>query len=238
MPSVIINDVEMEARVGERLLNVARRNAAHIGFVCDGNGVCQTCQLRVLAGAEHLSPPNRAERDWMPARRLDEGHRLACQTALRGPGPVVALTKAEELRRQAGQALRSSEHEDLGDRLQPLFANLARMSADQLARYPWNLIAALSRVGLGRFIYPLRDAERWADDAGRVARRLAGRAEPPAGGPSLASVAQAAQRAAPADPEAARASAQAIAQARAEAAIREALREARRARAEISRSRG
>lgn len=234
MPSVIINDVEMEARAGERLLNVARRNAAHIGFVCDGNGVCQTCQLRVLAGAEHLSPPNQAERDWMPARRLADGHRLACQTALRGPGPVVALTKAEELRRQAAQALRPSEYEPLGDRLQPLFENLASMSADQLARYPWNLLAALSRVGLGRFIYPLRDAERWADDAGRVARRLAGRPAPSAGGPSLAAVAQAAQRAAPADPEAARASVQA----RAEAAIREALREARHARAELSRGRG
>ncbi len=235
MPSVIINDVEMEARVGERLLSVARRNAAHIGFVCDGNGVCQTCQLRVIAGAEHLSPPNEAERAWMPAHRLDDGHRLACQTALRGGGPVVALTNAEELRRQAAHALRRSDHEDLRDRMRPLLENLARMSADQVVRYPWNIIAALARVGVGRFIYPLRDAERWADDAARITRRMAGAGERPEAGPSLDAVARAAQRLGPAAPPVPPTppSAQTLAEAR----ILEAARDLRRARAEASRAR-
>jgi|GEM_PF-446230 len=177
MPSVTINDVEMEAKVGERLLNVARRNAAHIGFVCDGNGVCQTCQLTVQAGAEHLSPPNEAEQTWISAGRLAEGHRLACQAVLRGPGPVVALTTVEELRRQALHALRPSDREDLRDRVRPLLEQIVRLSADQLARYPWNILATLGRVGLGRFILPLRNTERWLDDGARVARRMVAGAE-------------------------------------------------------------
>lgn len=38
MATVIVNDVEMTARPGERILDIARRNSAHIGFVCDGTG--------------------------------------------------------------------------------------------------------------------------------------------------------------------------------------------------------
>lgn len=172
MPTVIINDVELEAKVGERLLNVARRNAAHIGFVCDGNGICQTCQCRVLSGAEHLSPPSEAERTWMPERRLAAGHRLACQTALRGAGPVRVLTTAEELRRQTLNLITPPRGEDRLDQIEPLLENLVRMNVDQLIRYPFNLIATLLRVGPWRFTYPLLNAERWADDAARVTRKM------------------------------------------------------------------
>lgn len=180
MPSVIINDVELEAKVGERLLNVARRNAAHIGFVCDGNGICQTCQCRVLAGADQLSPPSEAELIWMPERRLAEGHRLACQTVLRGPGQVRVITKAEELRRQTMAVVRPPRGEVPRDNLEPLLDNLVRMSVDQLIRYPFNLVATFLRVGPVRFFFPIRDADRWADDGARVTRRmLYGAAEAP-----------------------------------------------------------
>ncbi|GAB4432386.1 MAG: 2Fe-2S iron-sulfur cluster-binding protein [Chloroflexi bacterium OHK40] len=172
MPTVIINDVAYEARLGERLLNIARRNGAHIGFVCDGNGICQTCQCRVLAGAGQLSPPSEAERIWMPERRLAEGHRLACQAALRGPGPVELITKAEELRRQTLDVVAPPRDADRRDYLEPLLDNLVRMSVDQLARYPWNVLATVGRVGVGRFLFPWRDVERWAEDGALVARRM------------------------------------------------------------------
>lgn len=172
MPSVIINDVELEARVGERLLNVARRNAAHIGFVCDGNGICQTCQCRVLAGVDQLSPPSEAELIWMPERRLAEGHRLACQTVLRGPGRVRVITKAEELRRQTLDVVRPPRGADGLDNLEPLLDNLVRMNVDQLVRYPFNLVATMLRVGPARFFAPWRDVERWADDGARVTRKV------------------------------------------------------------------
>jgi len=172
MPIAIINDVEMHAKVGENLLGVARRNAAHIGFVCDGNGVCQTCQCRVLSGADQLSPPSEAELAWMPDRRLAAGHRLACQSVIRGHGRVRVLTNVEELRRQTLDVLRPARDVDRRDALEPLLENLVRMSADQLIRYPWNLMAALLRVKPWRFAYPVLDAQRYSDDAARVARRM------------------------------------------------------------------
>ena len=90
--SVIINDVEVVAVPGDGLLEVARRNRAHIGFVCNGNGLCTTCECKVLDGIENLSAPNRAEREWLPAWRLEQGYRLACQTTLKGTGPVRVLS--------------------------------------------------------------------------------------------------------------------------------------------------
>ena len=39
MTTVIINDLAVEAVAGDGLLDLARRNRAHIGFVCDGNGL-------------------------------------------------------------------------------------------------------------------------------------------------------------------------------------------------------
>jgi ferredoxin len=177
VPTVIINDVALEAKVGEKLLNVARRNAAHIGFVCDGNGICQTCQCRVLAGADQLSPPNEAELAWMPERRLADGHRLACQTTLRGTGSVAILTKAEELRRQTLAVVNPPRGEDGLDNLEPLLDNLVRMNVDQLVRYPFNMITALLRLRPETLIWPVRDFERWVDDGTRVTRKMLSGAE-------------------------------------------------------------
>lgn len=173
MATVIVNDVAHEARPGERILNVARRNAAHIGFVCDGNGICQTCQIRVLSGAEHLNPPSATEQAWMPEWRLASGHRLACQTALRGPGPVEVITKAEELRRQTLDVLQPPAGVDRRDAMEPLLDNLVRMNIDQVIRYPFNIIGALLQVKPDRLVETLRNPQPYIDDATRITQRLA-----------------------------------------------------------------
>lgn len=171
MPSVVINDVVYEAKPGERLLAVARRNGAHIGFVCDGQGICQTCNCRVLLGAAFLSPPNDAEKAWMPADRLARGHRLACQAALRGPGPVAILTGVEEFRRQLAAVLRFGDERDIVDRMEPLLENLVRANIDQLRRYPLNIIETVGRVGVQKFLWPWRDFDAWLADVNRVISR-------------------------------------------------------------------
>ncbi|PDV99686.1 2Fe-2S iron-sulfur cluster-binding protein [Candidatus Chloroploca asiatica] len=168
MPKVIINDVEMEAKPGERLVSVARRNAAHIGFVCGGNGVCQTCQCRVLAGADQLNPPTAVELAWMPERRLAEGHRLACQASIRGQGPIEILSKAEELRRQAVHVVQPPANEQWVDQLNPLVDNVLKLWVDQLSRYPFNLINAVRHAGPVRFTNPSDDVAQWVDDTFRV----------------------------------------------------------------------
>ena len=49
----------------------------HLAYGC-GMGKCAKCACRVLAGAEHLPPPNWKETK-MLGDRIDQGFRLMCQ---------------------------------------------------------------------------------------------------------------------------------------------------------------
>ena len=49
----------------------------HLAYGC-GMGKCAKCACRVLAGAEHLPPPNWKETK-MLAARIDQNYRLMCQ---------------------------------------------------------------------------------------------------------------------------------------------------------------
>ena len=169
--NVTINDQTVSANAGERLLDVARRERAHIGFACDGNGFCQTCQCRVLAGGEFLNAPTEAEKAWMPDQRLADGYRLACQAAIRGRGPIETITVAEETRRLVLAAVNRNGSERR-DALNDLLLYLTRSNLDQLVFYPWNMIQALLRLASGpldlsaeRLNALLRDAQAVASRA-------------------------------------------------------------------------
>jgi ferredoxin len=169
---LIINDVAMEAKVGERLLNVARRNAAHIGFMCDNAGTCQGCRCQVLAGADQLSPPSAAEQAWIPAERLATGERLACQAIIHGQGEVRMLSRAEELRRMVMGIIAPRAGESRLNPLSPLVKILAQTSADQVSRFPRNVWSALRHIGPRRFAFPVLDRERVFRDGARVVQQL------------------------------------------------------------------
>jgi ferredoxin, 2Fe-2S len=71
----------------------ARRAGWTWPTVCDGSGECGQCYVKVLEGAENLSPVSERER-----RTLDGGMmagkpdvRLACQTFVNGPAVVKRL---------------------------------------------------------------------------------------------------------------------------------------------------
>ncbi|MPS27307.1 2Fe-2S iron-sulfur cluster-binding protein [Pigmentiphaga sp.] len=49
----------------------------YLRYQC-GMGKCATCACRVLAGAEHLPPPNWKEKKQL-GERLEQGYRLVCQ---------------------------------------------------------------------------------------------------------------------------------------------------------------
>lgn len=172
MTTLILNDVAMEAKVGERMLNVARRNAAHIGFACDSAGTCQACRCKVLEGAEQLSPPSEAERAWIPAARLEAGQRLACQTIIRGHGTIRALSWPEELRRMVLAVATPPPGQDALGNLQKVLATLARLAGDQLSHWPWNVLTAVNRVGPVRFAYPVLDEARILDDVIRTVSKM------------------------------------------------------------------
>jgi ferredoxin len=49
----------------------------HLNYQC-GMGKCATCACQVLAGAEHLPPPNWKEKKQL-GERIEQGFRLVCQ---------------------------------------------------------------------------------------------------------------------------------------------------------------
>lgn len=97
--NIKINDRECSAKPGDKLLDVARSSHSHIGYFCGGNALCQTCYVKVLEGAELLSPLNSAEKAMLSDQLISEGTRMACQTTIEKPGRISILTTVEEVRR-------------------------------------------------------------------------------------------------------------------------------------------
>ena len=73
-----------EARKDETLLDVARRAGVPLGNSCGGIGVCARCCVRIVAGAENLSPATDIESRVAAQRALSPNERLACQTIVGG----------------------------------------------------------------------------------------------------------------------------------------------------------
>jgi len=77
------------AKSDETVLDVARRAAVPLGNSCGGIGVCARCKVRVVAGAENLTPPTSVEARFAAARRFAEDERMACQAVVRGDCEVT-----------------------------------------------------------------------------------------------------------------------------------------------------
>jgi ferredoxin len=174
MPTVEINDVAMEALPGERLLDIARRNAAHIGFYCDGQGLCTTCECRILSGAEYLNDLTEAEQVWLPPARVRDSYRLGCQAALRGSGTVRTLTRAEELRRQVMNVVNPPSGTNSSEHLRPLLNNVAMINWEHIGTFPFNLLRTMARIGPFRMLWPVQDLNRLVEDTTRITRRMLG----------------------------------------------------------------
>ena len=96
---IYINDRPCEAQVGDLLLATAKNNKAHIGYICGGNGFCQSCFVYVSEGAQLISPPSAEEQAFISSKLFQEGGRLACQSVIVGEGTIRVLSRAEKLRR-------------------------------------------------------------------------------------------------------------------------------------------
>lgn len=98
MNTIIINNKAYRTETGERLIDTARKNHVHIGYFCGGNGLCQTCYVKVTEGMENLSPLGEREKAMLSERLIDEGIRVACLTTIEKPGTIKLLTTVEEVR--------------------------------------------------------------------------------------------------------------------------------------------
>lgn len=150
MVELRLNGQFIAARQGETILEAARRRGAHMWFLCDGRGICQTCQCRVVSGGENLSEQTAMERAGLPRDARWKGYRLGCQARLTGAGPVWAVSRAEDLRRRLWDVFPGSGTRSFGTRVRDFAGDSLEASVDlaagisaaapytvqQLIRYP------------------------------------------------------------------------------------------------------
>lgn len=74
----------------ESVMDAARRQHYRWPNICDGQALCGTCQVRVLAGGENATAMGPAERTRLRilGRGNDSAARLACQLTVTGPVTV------------------------------------------------------------------------------------------------------------------------------------------------------
>ena len=82
-------DKSADAKANETLLDAARRANAPLGNSCGGVGICARCRVRVVEGAENLSPPTSVEVRVSQQRGLAADERLACQAVVLGECAVT-----------------------------------------------------------------------------------------------------------------------------------------------------
>ncbi len=76
MGKIIIDNIEYEVADGTQVAQACE--TAGIPFSCN-SGVCATCQIEILEGAENLGELNREELEL----GQDRNHRLGCQCVLK-----------------------------------------------------------------------------------------------------------------------------------------------------------
>ncbi|MBN1279936.1 MAG: (2Fe-2S)-binding protein [Chlorobiaceae bacterium] len=135
----IINDRSCEAATGDRLIDVARKHHSHIGYFCGGNGICQTCYVKVLEGAELLSPLSEPEKAMLSDRLIKEGTRMACLATIERPGTIKIITAVEEVK----QMFENTPH------LLPAYSG--KMGWESLVKLPETIALQIQRTLTGHF---------------------------------------------------------------------------------------
>jgi 2Fe-2S ferredoxin len=91
------SEVEIEACVGDTLLDAALEHNLNIQHECGGNCACTTCQVYVESGRDHLSPIEEVEQDRLStAEGRTPYSRLACQAILLGGDVTVTIVEVLE----------------------------------------------------------------------------------------------------------------------------------------------
>jgi adenylate cyclase len=92
-----VDGPSVRASLGLSLLDASRLNDLPHASACAGHARCATCRVKILAGADNLSPPQARESELLAKLGLDADVRLACQALLIGPCVTVErLVPADE----------------------------------------------------------------------------------------------------------------------------------------------
>lgn len=83
----------MEVPVGTTLAECARIARVELYQICEGEGICASCLVKVISGLENLSPIKQPEKNTLEESCVKSSYRLACQAKILGD---VVFKKGEE----------------------------------------------------------------------------------------------------------------------------------------------
>ena len=87
-----------EVETNHRLLEVLVDQGIPLIQACGGKGLCATCHVHVVAGADHLAPQTpREQRSLQMLADARPDSRLACQAKVTGDGVKVVLPRGRYL---------------------------------------------------------------------------------------------------------------------------------------------
>ena len=139
------DEVTVESRPGETVLDAARRSGIPMVSACGGEAACTTCRVLVVEGAERMgaSPPE--EVAVLAPLGSDNGIRLGCRAVPEGPATVRRLVIDEDDialtdRRQVALGPAGREQE-----VGVLFADLRGFTSFAEALLPYDVIHVLNR---------------------------------------------------------------------------------------------
>jgi 2Fe-2S ferredoxin len=75
-------DVTAEAAVGESLFAIAGRSGIPVPTACNGKATCGLCRVKIIKGAEGLTPLNADEKKHLGNVYFITKQRLSCQARL------------------------------------------------------------------------------------------------------------------------------------------------------------
>ena len=81
----------IQADAGTSILSAAMDYGVPLYHTCGGNASCSTCRVKVLSGAEHLSPMDPLEEQVLDSFDLKPPIRLGCQAILTGGDVEVEI---------------------------------------------------------------------------------------------------------------------------------------------------
>jgi uncharacterized 2Fe-2S/4Fe-4S cluster protein (DUF4445 family) len=86
LPSItyLPSGTRVACAAGESVFEVARRAGVDVSTACVGKATCGLCRVKVVAGEQHLSPFNAAERKHLGNVYFINKLRLSCQARVGG----------------------------------------------------------------------------------------------------------------------------------------------------------
>ena len=76
---------------GVYLIDAAKRLGIYINDECGRQGLCDSCAVTIINGADLLSQPTKAELEHLSAERRKKGERLSCQAKIEKTGEITVM---------------------------------------------------------------------------------------------------------------------------------------------------